>query len=268
VDQLSNSVLLLTRHNPENHKSVLLIAHTSFFQPNDKWDHINSLSIQGVIDEIILEASLHHPYDQEPIKNFQRSKEYINGLEHTKVYLNENILIEKSACVRLTSPNSPDYTGFHTIEFTENFRPGSVVVLQVSLLPQIRQSIINIQQLINQFSNPTSQFNQIIKELTLVDLERILYRSSLEEQADGKGFDVYSIHDYGKLIFCGIQGIISILEKIRLQNELKHPLVINLKQGNWLMDYTANRLKAHTNTKQVCFIQYQLNKNEITNNFS
>ncbi len=45
------------------------------------------------------------------------------------------------------------------MEFTEGFRPGSIVVLQVSLLPQINQSIINIQQLISQFSNPTSQFN-------------------------------------------------------------------------------------------------------------
>jgi len=142
------------------------------------------------------------------------------------------------------------------MEFTEGFRPGSIVVLQVSLLPQIHQTIINIQQLINQFSNPTSQFNQIVKQLTLVDLERVLYRSSVEEQADGKGFDVYSIPDYGKFVYCGIQGQISLLDKIRLYNELKHPLVTNLKQGNWLMDYIANRLKAHTNTKQVSHILF------------
>ena len=45
-----------------------------------------------------------------------------------------------------------------------------------------------------------------------------------------------------------------LLKKLRLQNELKHPLVINLKQGNWLMDYIANRLKAHPNTKEVCYL--------------
>jgi len=116
---------------------VLLIAHTSFFQPGDKWDPISPLAIQGVIDEIIIEASLHHPYDKESIKDFERSKEYINGLEYTNVYLNEHILIEKSQCICLTSSNSGDYTGFCTIEFTEGFRPGSIFVLQVLLLPQI-----------------------------------------------------------------------------------------------------------------------------------
>jgi hypothetical protein len=109
------------------------------------------------------------------------------------------------------------------IEFTDRFRPGSIVVLQVSLLPQFHQTIVNIQQLINQFSNPTSQFNQVVKELRLVDLERVLYRSSVEEKSDGKGFDVYSIPDYGKFVYSGLQGQISLLEKILSHNELKHP---------------------------------------------
>ncbi|CAF4096790.1 unnamed protein product, partial [Rotaria magnacalcarata] len=121
----------------------------------------------------------------------------------------------------------------------------------ISLLPQIRQSIINIKQTIKQFSNPTSQFNKIVKNLTLIDLERVLYRTSDEEQSDGKGFDVYIIPDYGKLNYCGLQAIITILDQIRLFNQLKHPLVLNLKQGNWLMNYIANRLKIYSNTKQL-----------------
>ncbi|CAF2153377.1 unnamed protein product [Rotaria magnacalcarata] len=251
VDQLSTSALLITRHNPETHKSVLLISHTSFFQPSGKWEYINSLSIEGVIDDIILEASINHPQEKEPVRNFQRSKEYINGLEQTKIYFRENVLIEQSRCIRLKSPNSPDYIGFRTIEFTNEFRPGSIIALQISLLPQIRQSIINIKQTIKQFSNPTSQFNKIVKNLTLIDLERVLYRTSDEEQSDGKGFDVYIIPDYGKLNYCGLQAIITILDQIRLFNQLKHPLVLNLKQGNWLMNYIANRLKIYSNTKQL-----------------
>ncbi len=111
--------------------------------------------------------------------------------------------------------------------------------------------MINLRQLINQFSNSTSQFNKIVKELTLIDLEHVLYRSSVEEEADGKGFDVYTIPDYRILHYWGLQEQMFVLEKIRLHNDLQHPLIMNLKQGNWLMDYTINRLKAHSNTKQV-----------------
>src|SRR5271168_1647288 len=74
VDQLSTSAILMTRHNPQTHKSVLLIAHTSFFQPSEKWESISPLAIQGVIDEIIFEASINHPQEKESIRDFKRSK--------------------------------------------------------------------------------------------------------------------------------------------------------------------------------------------------
>ncbi|CAF3932255.1 unnamed protein product [Rotaria sordida] len=251
VDQLSRSVLLITRYNPESDKSVLLIGHTSFFQASEKWEYISSLSIEGVIDKILFEGSINHPQDKEPVRNFKKSKEYINGLEQTKIFFHENIFIEQSRCIHLKSPNSPDYIGYRRIEFTNEFRPGSIIALQISLLPQIRQSIINIKQILNQYSNSTSQFNKIINKLTLIDLERIIYRTSIEEKSDGKGFDCYIIPDYGILNYCGLQGQILILEKIRLFNQIKHPFIINLKQGNWLMDYISNRLKIHQNTKEL-----------------
>ncbi|CAF1464414.1 unnamed protein product [Adineta steineri] len=252
VDQLSSSVLLLTRHNPSNHKSIILVANTSFFQSNNNhYERLSPLSLEGVIDEIIVEGSLKHDQEKESVKEFQRSSEYINGLIYTNVYFNENIPIEQSQLIRLTSLNDREYNGFRTIEFTENFRPGSIVIFQVSVLPRIHQTLINIEQIINQFSNPSSQFNKIIQDLTLIDLERVLYRSSVEEQSDGKGVDVYTIPDYGQLVYCGLHGLIPILEKIRQSNQLKHPLVNNLKQGNWLMEYISNRLKIHPNTKQL-----------------
>ncbi|CAF5010193.1 unnamed protein product, partial [Rotaria socialis] len=49
----------------------------------------------------------------------------------------------------------------------------------------------------------------------------------------------------------GLQAIITILDQIRLFNQLKHPLVLNLKQGNWLMNYISNRLEIYSNTKQL-----------------
>ncbi|CAF3349523.1 unnamed protein product, partial [Rotaria sp. Silwood2] len=134
---------------------------------------------------------------------------------------NEKISIEKSRFIKLNSSNSSDYVGFRTIEFAEEFQLDLIILLEISLLPHIHQSVINIKQILNQFKYPTSQFNQIVQKLTLIDLERILYRTSIEEQSDGKGFGIYIIPDYGKLFYCGIHGEISILEIIRLFNEIK-----------------------------------------------
>lgn len=68
------------------------------------------------------------------------------------------------------------------------------MVLQISPLSNVKQYLININQLIEQFHQKSSQFNQIFEQLTLVDLERIFYRTSNEEQSDGKGFDLYIIY--------------------------------------------------------------------------
>ena len=253
VDQISRSVILITRRNPRTYESILLISHQSFYPVNEKWDYISPLTIEGIIDQILLEATSSHPQDIEPVQSFEKAKDVINGLKQTKVYFQEHLPIERSRCVLLTSPNSPDYTGFRTIEFTDQFRPGSILVLRVSLLPQIRQSIISLEQMLNQYVQRNSEFHRIVEKLTLVDLQRVLYRSGAEEQADGKGFDLYNIPELGPMVYCGLQGPMSILEKIRLHNQLRHPLVLNLKQGDWLVKYIANRLKVHPNTKQVSF---------------
>ncbi|CAF3415905.1 unnamed protein product [Rotaria sp. Silwood1] len=183
-------------------------------------------SNRGLIDKILIEASLNHPLNEESIKSFVKSIQYINGLQRTKVYLNENISIENSSLIRLTSLNSIDYNAFRTIEFTENFRPGSIVILTISPILNIEKSIIFIKNILKAFENST-------------------------KQSDGNGFDVYSISNYGKLTYCSLQGQISILDKIRFNNDLKHSFIIHLKQGNWLMDYISIRLKIHSNTKQL-----------------
>ena len=48
-----------------------------------------------------------------------------------------------------------------------------------------------------------------------------------------------------------ISGIMSILGKARARNDLGHPLFENIRTGDWMMHYIANRLKAFPGTKQV-----------------
>lgn len=43
-------------------------------------------------------------------------------------------------------------------------------------------------------------------------------------------------------------GLESVLCNIRVNNDLGHPVCSNLRDGNWLMDYTSDRLVAAPNT--------------------
>ncbi len=48
-----------------------------------------------------------------------------------------------------------------------------------------------------------------------------------------------------------VQGVMSILSDIRPRNDLGNWLPGNLREGDWLMDYTASRLVDYPGTKAL-----------------
>lgn len=69
VDQMHRDIVAITRHSPETHQSVILVAHTAFCYPDPTAGPtgVRSLRFEGSLDEIILEAELTHKYDNEII---------------------------------------------------------------------------------------------------------------------------------------------------------------------------------------------------------
>lgn len=77
----------------------------------------------------------------------------------------------------------------------------------------------------------------IISNLSCVDLNNVLFRCKEEEGG------VYSIPNYGEMVYTGLQGIASILDNIAINNDLGHPVCQNLRSGDWLMGMTYLRFK-------------------------
>lgn len=73
---MDTDVVAVTRHSPTTHETVVLVAYTAFDKPdgtaNDLRKNIRPLRVEGVVEEIILEAGLCHQgiklvyYDQFP----------------------------------------------------------------------------------------------------------------------------------------------------------------------------------------------------------
>ncbi|CAF1026829.1 unnamed protein product [Didymodactylos carnosus] len=248
VDLLSSSVVVITRHNPQTHTSILLIAHTAF-KPQNEHERIKSLNIQGHIDEILFEMNISTKH-QDIVKNFQRNSSYINGLDNVDVTIREHVPVDQSSYIQIRLPAN-DQKLKH-IEFNQDkFVPGTVIAFKISLLPNIKEAIVQLNNCQQEFTSSKSKFQLIVKSLSLIDLNRVLYRCSPEEIADENDFDVYGIPEHGKLNYCGLQGLMSELDKIKMKNDLKHPLCQNVKEGNWLIDYVANRLLADKSTEQL-----------------
>lgn len=64
VDQMDPDIVAVTRHNPITHESYVLVAFTAFGHPDFNATNyqrgIRPLRVEGVLDEIVFEATLSH----------------------------------------------------------------------------------------------------------------------------------------------------------------------------------------------------------------
>nr|CAB3220598.1 glycogen debranching enzyme-like [Phallusia mammillata] len=247
IDQRTPDVVAVTRHNPLTHYSYIMIAYTSFHDLEDK--EVPPLKIEGHIMGIPLEAKPSKPSQctSSLMQTFTQDVEYINGIEDYTYDIETDIPIKMSASCEILPANG---CKAHNVNFT-HFPPGSVIVLRVKLLEQADESTSTVRQIITDLQTENSEFDQIVSKLDLRALHRALYQCSSEEESDGLGISAYDIPGWQKLIYCGIAGIAVPMSKIRSSNDLGHPLCGNLRDGNWLLDYTSSRLLKHKETKKL-----------------
>ncbi|XP_022256947.1 glycogen debranching enzyme-like, partial [Limulus polyphemus] len=263
VDQVDQNIVAVTRHCPATHQSVILVARTAFRQPQTPKDtgFVPPLCVPGIVEEIILEARLFHKGQTRKTteNDWAKDETFINGFKDFQLDIREHIQLYESDMVELTESGEKHV---QEVEFT-NFPPGSVVAFRVSLNSAARTAVLKLRTCVAQFGyrmrsysgtqiQPQgNDFLSIVSRLTLSDLNRVLFRCDQEEKDEGKGGGAYNIPNFGELPYCGLQGLMSLLADIHQKNDLGHPICENLRAGDWLPSYTANRLLLHPSTKDL-----------------
>ena len=146
-----------------------------------------------------------------------------------------------------------------------SFSPSLPSSLPLSLPPSLRVSLVqsacSAVQLIRSFLgrektvtegiNWKLELEETVGHLDLLDLNYALYRCDAEERDEGQGGGIYVVPGAGAFVYCGLEGIMSMLTTVRDNNDLGHPICDNLRSGDWLAGYTLNRLKLKKGTKKV-----------------
>lgn len=247
VDQRNEHVVAVTRHNPKTHQSYVLVAHTAFQEPGYHHCNLEPLKLEGKISGIALEAYPKEICEQKNLLNaFAKENQYINGLQGYKFVSETDISVGRSKCCSVVVEENAQ-----TVYFT-NFPPGSIVVFRINLHEKSAKNTREISELVSNIeANKNVDLNKIIQDMTLVDLNTVLFCCDEEEKSDGKGISVYDIPGWQKLPYCGIKGIEPILSHIRITNDLGHPVCNNIREGNWLIEYAVSRLQKHSNTEAL-----------------
>lgn len=253
TDRCTDKLITVLRYCPTSHRSVLLVAFPVLDSEtlDHSVDHSHTapeIKISGTVSKVIYAASptsyklssMAHMLDQE------------NLIQGTRISYHQVFNKNAEECTDLFTLRP----GFVVLG---KFPPGSVLILDV--LPCIPANSlrlfhsgglehclmtrdfgdVNIAS-IDIITEKNLVLSHIIHNLTLLDLNFVLFRCVKEEQRDGSTDVGYVVPNMGMLNFCGLHSIIKILSDVASSNNMAHPLCDNIRQGDWLMQYIANRL--------------------------
>ena len=92
---------------------------------------------------------------------------------------------------------------------------------RVSLVPEANHAVQVIRSFLGESQDSVEGCNlrqkveRCCEELDLLDLNYALYRCDQEERDDGMGGAAYEVPGAGSFVYCGLQGIMSMLAKVR-----------------------------------------------------
>ncbi|VDN34988.1 unnamed protein product [Dibothriocephalus latus] len=271
VDQVDKNVVAVTRFNPDTAASVVLVAHSCFYERNPHPQHqrFRQVVVNGRVKRLLLEARTVNQASGDPLSGFQRDTHYINGLTNVKVQLQEDVPVDQSSMFRIVTLNEAG--GVDALEFYD-FPPGCIAAVSVCLTDSQAEALSRIRSvLLGQFGNrlrnasngqvlgpaiesatdnllpslpeimEAGTISRLVADLSLNDINWLFYRCEREENCCGIGRKPYFIPGYGELPFCGLQGVLSVLRTVAEENDMGHALCGHLRDGLWLMDYLIQR---------------------------
>uniref|UniRef100_A0A0N4ZYY6 Glycogen debranching enzyme n=1 Tax=Parastrongyloides trichosuri TaxID=131310 RepID=A0A0N4ZYY6_PARTI len=238
ADQVTDTVVAVTRRNPTTNDVIIIITHNCFgqFEWNPQSKDIN---VCGKIDKILFEMKTVENTENEDRKV---PEDKINGVTKFKVEVKENLKPSESNCLEILNEK--------TIKF-KNFPSGSVVAISIKQDELSMKAIKEIESFIYDENSPRLQkIRKAIAELDLYYFNKLLFRVDGEEREDSNDH-AYNIPHWGSLPYCGLQGVRSLLKRVASDNDQGHPLCHNIRNGNWLAEYCYKRLQRGNELKKV-----------------
>ena len=215
-------LITVHRMHPLTRKGYFLIAHTAFPGYGDGNGGLSPVQLAGTKVKLIGAWKLTVDTSQATRQKILDDKTHLRGLPSEIHELHGTHIEEK--------PNET------VIRTPDHFPPGSIALFETSI-PSAEHS-----DGIDTFCS--SAADEAFSELSLVDLNFVMYRCDAEERDFSDGHDgVYSIPNHGALVYAGLQGWWSELQHIVRDNNLGHPICNHLRDGQWALDYVTGRLE-------------------------
>ena len=212
-------VSAVIRHNPLSLESYLLVARPALsecFEPLA----FHELELPGVLESVQFISVLDLEKDK-----FQEDKHYINGLK-ARCEISNNLY----AYGYITKRGNWDVLNL------EHIPQGFVLVLKTHIQNEAVPAQMNQTY---KYLNNYQVCKEVFDKLSLEELNHILWRSKDEELDITRGQrGIYEVPGFKVLNYAGIGGLVTELKEINSD----HPVVKNLSEGNWYLEYQYIRI--------------------------
>lgn len=210
------------RVHPKSRKGFFAIAHTAYPESSDDNAGLAPVHLTGTKARMIGSWMLQVHADDSTKKSVLADKDILRGLPS---------IVYDLPGVGLAGSDQET-----VITIPRNFPPGSVALFETWI------STVEQSESLDKFV--TSGASKAFGDLSLIDLNLVLYRCESEERDWSGGSDgVYIIPNHGPLVYAGLQGWWSVLRNVIRNNDLGHPVCNHLRDGQWALDYIAGRLE-------------------------
>lgn len=88
------------------------------------------------------------------------------------------------------------------------------------------------------------EFDRLLEKTSIVDINYLLYSCEAEEHArTNYSRGTYYVPNFVKFPYCGFENLFHYFSSLRDTSPMDHPLFENIRQGDWLLNYSIERLK-------------------------
>ena len=175
------------------------------------------------------------------VEEFDKNNLLENSKNLNEVYITKNEKILKKIC---KFNNEKNY-----IEFNPLIHSNFAILIKYKI-PE--NKFILFKGIYNNLYKINNEYSEYTKDLNFSDINLMLFKCEKEELENTKGKrGNYNIQGFGKFVYAGLYHLNLILYYIKLYKDNYHPILNNVRSGDWLIQYVFERLSNQNNIKKI-----------------
>lgn len=239
LHQQADDVLVVTRQlemdQYADFDSYVSITRFCFYNKGGDYNYKQSIELPGFMSEVVFAGYLEIPDEvyNDPRLGSNKEGDLIALPRGCK--LQSFNQIEGKFCNREKISEQNEKLNFHFMP------PSFTCILRVKSRSFVKEAVQKLNQI-----DKDPRVRKLFLGTPNSGLNHVLFRCDQEERDISNGSrGTYGLKKFGSFPYAGLSSFIFKLKQIKLNKDMGDELFDNIREGNWYIDYTLDRIRAY-----------------------